>query len=156
MAGNEVGEVTLEINTVSFVVVAAKPVKEGDKVVVVDLIASVENHLRALPGQSVLRAAVHRDGRPVETTTLRQLDQLPLGITEAKLTYRPPTGFPPGDTTSSSSWQRRTSLSRPPISPASRSETVFQSPGAAAGATAALIAGFVGWRLLRRRRARRL
>ncbi len=87
---------TLEVDTVSFVLVAAQPVKEDDKVVVSDLVASVENHLRPIEGPVTIRVIVHRDDGVVETVTLDELNGLPLGITEAELAYRPAEGFSAG------------------------------------------------------------
>lgn len=87
---------TLEVDTVSFVLVAAQPVEEDGKIVVSDLVASVENHLRPIDGPVTIRVIVHRDDRVVETVTLDELDGLPLGITEAEHPYRPAEGFSDG------------------------------------------------------------
>lgn len=96
MAADETATVRLAVETASFVRVAARPVKEDGKVVVADLVASVENHLRPIEGGVTIRVVVQRDDRVVETVTLDELDGLPLAVTEAKLPYRPPDGFPAG------------------------------------------------------------
>lgn len=88
--------IMLEVRTVSFVVVAATPVEEDGKVVVVELVASVQNHLQPIDGPITIRALVHRDGQETDTVTLDDLDDLDLGVTEARLTYRPPEGFAEG------------------------------------------------------------
>lgn len=94
---NETAAVRLEVDTVSFVTVAAKPVKEGDRIAVAELVAAVENHLAPMAGPAVIRAHVHHNRKQLETVTLQQLDELELGVTEAKLTYRPARGFLPGE-----------------------------------------------------------
>jgi len=91
------GTAVLEVQTASFVLVSAKPVRDDGKVVVAELVASVENQLRPLSGTSAIRAVVQRDGRAVETVTLREMAELPLGTTDARLTYRPREGFPGGE-----------------------------------------------------------
>lgn len=89
-------QIVLEVRSVSFVLVSARPVKEDGKVVVADLVASVENHLQPLEGPVALGATVLRDGQEVDSIVLDELDGLPIGVTEATLTYRPPEGFPQG------------------------------------------------------------
>lgn len=96
VAADETASVVLNVETVSFVLVTARPVKEDGKVVVADLVASVENHLRPIEGDVTIRAVVHRDGEVMETVALDERDGLPLGVTEAKLPYRPADGFPGG------------------------------------------------------------
>jgi hypothetical protein len=94
---DETAAVRLEVDTVSFVTVAAKPVKEGDRIAVAELVAAVENHLAPMAGPAAIRAHVQHDRKRLETVTLQQLDDLKLGVTEAKLTYRPARGFVPGE-----------------------------------------------------------
>ena len=86
----------LDVNTVSFVVVSARPVDEDGRVVVADLSASVDNHLRPIAGSITIQALVYHDDRHVDTATLHQSDHLAIGITEATLVYRPQAGFQPG------------------------------------------------------------
>lgn len=96
VAAGQTASVVLKVETLSFALVAARPVKEGGKVVLAELVASVENHLRPIAGNVTIRAIVHRDDRLIETVALDELDGLPLGVTEAKLPYRPTDGFPAG------------------------------------------------------------
>ncbi len=89
-------EVTLAVETVSFPVVAAKAVSEGGRIVVADLVASVQNQLAPISGDVRLRVRVAVGGRDVGEVLLRQLDGLPVGVTDAKSTYRPEGGWSPG------------------------------------------------------------
>lgn len=87
---------TLEVETVSFVLVDAEPVFEGGRLVLVELRADVQNHLEVLSGPVSIRAHVEREGRRVDTATLEELDELPLGVTGTELAYRPEGGFEEG------------------------------------------------------------
>lgn len=92
----QTAETVLEVDTVAFALVAAEPVTEGGKVLLADLVAAVDNHLRALSGPVTIRAQVHHDGELVDTAVLDELDGLPRGVSEATLSYRPEDGFKPG------------------------------------------------------------
>jgi len=96
VAADAVTAVTLTVETVSFVVAEARPVEEDGKVVVAELLAAVQNAFEPVEGPITLRAVVRREGGPAETVELEQLDRLPLGSTEARLTYRPAAGWDPG------------------------------------------------------------
>lgn len=89
-------DVTLAVETVSFVVTAAKPVIEDGQVVVADLVVSIQNQLDPIPGGVRLQARVTRNTGEAQTTLLRELDVLPSGLTEATATYRPQGGWRPG------------------------------------------------------------
>ena len=89
--------IRLDVNTVSFVLVAAQPVDEDGRAVVANLTASVDNHLAPIAGNVTIHALVYRAGRQIDTATLFQSDQLAIGITEATLVYRPQSGFEHGD-----------------------------------------------------------
>lgn len=87
---------TLEVETVSFALVHAEGVFEGDQLVLVDLRADVQNHLETIPGPVRVDVHVHDEGRRLEVVTLEEVEELPLGITEAELAYRPEDGFGSG------------------------------------------------------------
>lgn len=89
-------DVVLEVETVSFVLAAVRPVEERGRVVVVDLVASVNNEAGPIPGPGRLQARVFRDGSEIDTIILSEASELPPGITEATTTYRPADGWQPG------------------------------------------------------------
>lgn len=89
-------KIVLRVKTVDFVVVAAKPVMEGETLVVADLVASVQNQLGPIDGPATLRTRVREDGRELETITLAELPLLPNGFSEGKETYRPAGGWKRG------------------------------------------------------------
>ena len=89
--------VTLEVNSVSFVSVAATPEEEDGRVVVADLRASVQNHLGPIEGDVALRARVLRDDVQIDEVVLEELTGLPTDVTESTTTYRPTGGFEPGE-----------------------------------------------------------
>jgi len=89
-------DVEIEVETVSFVVAAARPVTERGRLVVVELVASVNNETDAIPGPNRLQAIVSHGGVEVDTVTLDELSQVPAGITEATVTYRPEGGWQQG------------------------------------------------------------
>jgi len=91
--------VLLRVDTVSFLLVNAKPVREGGKVVVAELLASVRNQYQELPGPAYLRVHVDREGEFLETVDMKEIDPLRLGLTEGKATYRPEAGWEPGEYT---------------------------------------------------------
>jgi hypothetical protein len=152
-------EIVLEVRSVSFVLVSAQPVKEDDKVVVADLVASVENHLQPLAGPVTIEATVLHDDEQIDTITLDELDGLALGVTEATLTYRPPQGFPEG------TYRFTFTLTTPEFTLTSPDEPGFEVtnseplplplPAIGAGAAGAIVLGVIGWHLLRRRRRSR-
>ena len=88
--------VTLEVDTVTFTVAAARPTYDGDTLIVVDLVASVQNHVEPISGPATIDITVHHNDQRVETRTLLSADPLPLGITDAATTYRPPDSWAPG------------------------------------------------------------
>jgi hypothetical protein len=96
VAADQTVTIDLDVNTVSFVVVSARPVEEDGRVVVADLSASVDNHLRPIAGNITIQALVFHDGQHVDTATLHQSGHLAIGVTEATLVYRPQAGFQPG------------------------------------------------------------
>lgn len=89
-------DVVLEVETVSFVLAAIRPVEERGRVVVVDLVASVNNEAAPIPGPAILQTNVFSDGTKVDTAILSEVSELPAGITEATTTYRPQDGWQPG------------------------------------------------------------
>lgn len=90
-------DVAIEVETVSFVVAAARPVTERGRLVVADLVASVNNETEPISGDSVLQATVSHDGVEVDTVTLEELSEVPTGITDAAVTYRPEGGWQEGN-----------------------------------------------------------
>lgn len=89
-------EVVIELETVSFVIVAARPVTERGRLVVVDLVASINNEIGAIPGPNRLQARVFHAGVEVDTVVLEELSEVPAGISEATVTYRPEGGWQAG------------------------------------------------------------
>lgn len=89
-------DVVIEVETVSFVVAAARPVTERGRLVVVDLVASVNNETDPIPGPNRLQAIVSHGGVEVDTVTLDELSEVPAGITEGSVTYRPDGGWQEG------------------------------------------------------------
>lgn len=89
-------EVVLEVETVSFVLAAVRPVEEDGRVVVAELVASVNNETVPIAGPAVLQARVVHAGLEMETVPLLELPELPTGITEAAFTYRPGEGWQAG------------------------------------------------------------
>ncbi|MEX1004986.1 MAG: hypothetical protein WD990_10905 [Acidimicrobiia bacterium] len=89
-------EVEIELETVSFVLVAARPVTERERLVVVDLVASINNEIGSIPGPNILQARVLHGGVEVDTVVLEEFPQVPAGITEATVTYRPEDGWQAG------------------------------------------------------------
>jgi hypothetical protein len=96
VAANQTAEAVLEVETVSFVLVDAQPVKEHGKIVTADLVASVQNQVTPIEGGVTLRAQVFRGDRHIDTITLYEFPTLASGVTEANATYRPDQGFKPG------------------------------------------------------------
>lgn len=151
IAAGEDREIVLEVETVGFVLVAAKPLREGGRVVVVDLIASVRNDLAPVEN-ATLRAVVLHDQQHVDTVVLQDLSPLPVEITEAKTTYRPADGWQPG------SYTFRFELVTPRFTlTASDQPTIGIAgglpgwiPGAAAAFSVALAAAWLLTRRLRR------
>lgn len=93
---DDTAEVTLEVETVSFVVAAARPTLEDGRPVVVDLSASVNNEAEPITGTAVLQAVVVHQDSEVDTVTLTEADGVPLGVTEGTATYRPTQGWNEG------------------------------------------------------------
>jgi hypothetical protein len=160
VAVDETVTIDLDVNTVSFVVVSARPVDEDGRVVVADLSASVDNHLRPIAGSVTIRALVYRDGRHVDTTTLHQSGNLAIGVTEATLVYRPQAGFQPGayrfqfevvtdEFTLRSSTESTFTVAQPSLT----DTTFYVAVAAAAGLICAI--GAVGLTIRRTRRRRR-
>lgn len=89
-------DVEIEVETVSFVVAAVRPVTERGRLAVADLVAGVNNETEPISGDSLLQATVSHDGVEVDTVTLDELSELPTGITEAAVTYRPEEGWQEG------------------------------------------------------------
>lgn len=96
VAANQTAEAVLEVETVSFVLVDAQPVKEDGKIVTADLVASVQNQVTPIEGEVTLRAQVFRGDHKIDTITLDQFPTLPSGVTEANATYRPDQGWKTG------------------------------------------------------------
>ncbi len=96
VANGENKIVKLQVQAINFVLTGAKPSYDGDKVVAVDLIASLTNNLKILAGPVTFNAIVRRDGQEVETVQIQQQPSLPQGLTEVKTSYRPSAGFEPG------------------------------------------------------------
>ena len=97
VAVDESVTIRLDVNSVSFVLVAAKPIDEDGRAVVANLTASVDDDSRTDAGDVTIHALVYRAGIQVDTATLQQTDQLAVGVTEATLVYRPQAGFEAGD-----------------------------------------------------------
>lgn len=89
-------DVVIELETVTFVVVAARPVTERGKLVVVELVASINNETDSIPGLNTLQAAVFHGEVEVDMVTLEEMSPVPAGITEATVTYRPDGGWQQG------------------------------------------------------------
>lgn len=96
VAADERHEVLLEVETVSFVLAAVRPVEERGRLVVVDLAAAVNNEAEPIPGPVSLRVVVLHQGVAVDTVTLLEDAELPVGLTESTVTYRPADGWQPG------------------------------------------------------------
>lgn len=93
---NQEIEVVLEVETISFVVAAIRPAEENGRPVVVDLIASVNNEAGIVLGPTSLRTRVLHNGVEVDSVTLKEIGDLPVGLTEAVIPYRPQDGLQPG------------------------------------------------------------
>jgi hypothetical protein len=89
-------EVVMDVETVSFVLAAVKPTEEDGRLVVADLVASVNNETEPISGDNLLQATVSHDGVEVDTVILDELSEVPAGITEAAVTYRPEDGWQEG------------------------------------------------------------
>ena len=89
-------EVVLEVEAISFVLAAIRPAVENGRPVVVDLITSVNNEAGPVPGPTSLRTRVLHNGIEVDLVTLKEIGDLPVGLTEAIIPYRPPDGLQPG------------------------------------------------------------
>jgi hypothetical protein len=151
--------IDLAVNTVSFVVVSARPVDDDGRVVVADLSASVDNHLRSIAGSVTIQALVFHDGRLVDTAILHQSGHLAIGVTEATLVYRPQAGFQPGayrfhfevvtdEFTLRSSTESTFTVSQPSLT----DTTFYVAVAVAAGLIAAIGAAVLTLRRTRRRR----
>lgn len=89
-------DVVIEVETVSFVVAAVRPVEEMGRLVVAELVASVNNETEPIPGPNLLQATVSHGGVEIDTITLDELSEVSAGITEATVTYRPDDGWQEG------------------------------------------------------------
>jgi len=89
-------EVLLEVETVSFVLAVVRPVEERGRLVVADLTAAVNNEAEPISGPVSLRVVVLHQGVAVDTVTLLENAELPVGLTESTVTYRPADGWQPG------------------------------------------------------------
>jgi hypothetical protein len=159
VAADDAVTIDLDVNTVSFVVVSARPVDEDGRVVVADLSASVDNHLRPIAGGITIQALVYRNGRHVDTATLQQSSHLAIGVTEATLVYRPQAGFQPGtyrfefEVVTDEFTLRSSTESTFTVTQPSRTDTTFYVAAAvAAGLLGAIGAAVVTIRRTRRRR----
>jgi hypothetical protein len=96
VAADETVEVVLEVEAVSFVLAAVRPVEEDGRPVVVDLVAGVNNEAETVEGPVSLQAVVLHQGAEIDAVILRELTELSPGITNADATYRPEAGWQPG------------------------------------------------------------
>ena len=109
----EVGEdeqrtIELEIPTLSFTYVGAQPSVDADgDVITAELVVAVNNSLRRIQGPVRFEVEVARGAELVETITLSTLAELPPGITEQRVSYRPLEGFAGGN------WQFRFFVANP-------------------------------------------
>jgi hypothetical protein len=88
--------VSLRVDTVAFALVAAVPVEDRGRVVLVELTADVRNHLGPIDERSELHVRVSRSGEHVEDLVLDEPGPLPTGFTHVTHAYRPDDGFRPG------------------------------------------------------------
>lgn len=89
VAADETAEVVLEVETVSFVLAALRPVEEAGRPVVAELVAGVSNEAEAVEGPVRLRVVVFHQGAEVDSVALAELPELAPGLTDASVTYRP-------------------------------------------------------------------
>ena len=90
-------DVTIEVETISFLVVGARPKGSESSPTAVELIADVSNAIQPVDGPVNVTVSVDRDGTPIEEVSLGQLPRLPVGTTSFARDYVPADGFGPGD-----------------------------------------------------------
>lgn len=94
---NEKRLVRIPVTGVSFATVAARPRYVDGTVISTELVASVLNQVRRVPGRAALRVLVTRDGQEIDDALLQELPFLPRGSTDVRESYVPPDGYPPGE-----------------------------------------------------------
>ena len=116
--------IEMEIPTVSFQLVDAQPTRDADGgVVTADLIVAVNNSLRRIEGPVSFVATPGGVGAGLEPVTIATLAELPPGITQQRLAYRPENGFTGGE------WEFVFSLQGPDFELTAADRPSFSAPG---------------------------
>ena len=147
---NEKRLVQIPVTGVSFAIVAARPRFSDGTVISTELVASVLNQVRRVPGRAALRVIVTRDGQQIDDVLLQQLPFLPRGVTDVRENYLPPDGYLPGE------YSYRFELTTPSftIQAAEVPTLTVDRPFPWVWVLAAITAAVLGLLILRRRRRR--
>ena len=95
MRKDEAQEVVIEVQAVFLREVSLLPRKNGNKLINIEVTATVENSMRALPSATMV-LEVQRNAKPLESLEMQKFAPLELGPTSASVRYLPKDGWKPG------------------------------------------------------------